>query len=455
MRVLRLAPVGLFAVGLLLAACGGGEGPTNILLVTLDTTRADVLSCYGGKPKTTPAIDALARRGVLFENAYSALNVTKPAHVSILTGARAIQHRVFSNAALIPEDVEPLPLILRDRGYQTGAFVSAVQLGESTGWRGFQHIDGPRAAARDGRPVVDGAARWMREAREPFFLWVHLFEPHTLYTPPEKFAKRFYEGDPKSGDGPLLAKEPFIAGWNYPPMQEWIAGVRDPAWARAMYEAEVAYTDKLVGDLLSALDRSGRLERTGIVLTADHGESLGEHGVYFDHAGLYEASLRIPLVVRWPGTGGGRRVSEIVTQLDILPTLADLVGFGLPQTDGVSLRPLLEGTSGFAEREVHVFESAHNQHIAVRRGRWKAIWPVFEKHRFFAAEPELYDLEADPTETMNVIAEHPDVVSELEPYAAPWRALGVITKGDVPEVSAEVQEMISGLGYAGGDEDGE
>jgi arylsulfatase A-like enzyme len=455
--VCRLAPFPIGLLGLLAACAGGGGEDPNLLLVTLDTTRADALSCYGAAAGTTPALDALAESGVLFENAYSASNVTKPSHLSLLSGTRAIRHRVFSNHVLIPEEVVPLPLLLERRGYATAAFVGAVQLGEGTAWRGFGHVDGPQKAQRDGARVVDGAVKWLRdhEAAEPdrpFFLWVHLFDPHTLYSPPENLARRFYEGDPRAGDGPALADEPFLEGWNYPPMKKWIRGIRDREYAPAMYAAEIAYTDGLVGRLLRRLEDSAFAEDTAVVLTADHGESLGEHGIFYDHAGLFEPSLRVPLLVRWPGIEGERRVDDVVTLLDVVPTLADLMGFGLPASaDGRSLRPLLENTGPADAPEAFVFEAAHNHHVAVRRGRWKAIWTNVDDHHFFTTEPRLYDLEADPGETRNVHDEHPDVVAELEVFAAPWRALGVVAKGDLPVMSDDVQAMLDDLGYAGDD----
>ncbi len=439
----------LAACLLALGACGD-EPPPNLLVVTLDTTRADVLSCYGGDPRTTPSIDALAREGVLFENAFSTCNVTKPAHLSLFSGQPLIGHRVFNNEALIPRDVEVLPNLLRRKGYRTAAFVGAIQLGEHAGWRGFDVVQGPSKTFRRGQAILDDALAWLGAAPgEPFFLWTHFFDPHTLYKPPPELAERYYSGDPKAGDGSLIAEEPFLATWNYPLMSEWVAGLRDRTYAPAMYAAEVEYTDALVGRLIEHLETTGVLERTAIVLIADHGESLGEHGVYYDHAGLYQPSLHVPFIVRWPGIPGGRRVDSIVTQLDVLPTLADMLDFATPNAArGRSLRPLLEGQGDFEERELFVFEAAHNHQIAVRKGRWKAIWPVFESHRFFRKEPELYDLDADPGELHNVWSEHPEVVAELAPHAAPWRSLGTIEKGPLPEVSDELRRSLDALGYA-------
>jgi len=427
----------------------------NVLLITVDTTRADALSCYGGDPRNTPNIDALARSGTLFENAYSATNVTKPSHLSIMTGQRAIEHRVFNNQVLIPPEVEPLPLLFQEAGYATAGFVAAIQLGEQTAWRGFDVIEGPERnrEQRRGEDIVTRALGWVRKHREePFFLWTHFFDAHTLYTPPAELARRYYQGDPRAGDGPLIGEHPFFAKWDYKAMQRWIAGIRDPAYPLAMYAAEVHYMDRQIGRLLDRMEEMGLAEETVVVLVADHGESLGEHELFYDHLGLFDVSLRIPLIVRVPGLEGGRRVPEPVTQLDIVPTLADLFGIRPRHaTAGVSLRPVLEDgdVRELAERDFLIFESAHNHQIAVRRGRWKLIWTVQENSARLPREPQLFDLEADPGETRNLYDEHPEVVADLEPRIEPWIELGTLRKGQMPEMSAEILESLEDLGYAG------
>ena len=453
-----------------LVGCGGGAGDwpargMNLLLVTVDTTRADVLGCYGGDPRTTPNLDRLAGDGVRFSNAYSATNVTKPAHLSIMTGKRSVEHRVFNNQALVPPGTEALPLYMRRAGYRTAGFVAAVQLGDRAGWEGFDVIEGPPKgrSQRAGKEVVDRALEWLKRGTSsgssaPFFLWTHLFDPHTLYTPPAKLARRYYSGNPKLGDGPLIGEAEWFQTWDYNPMHEWIEGVRDEAYAKAMYAAEMEYSDAQIQRLLAYLETTGITDETVVVLVADHGESFGEHGVYYDHAGLYESSLRIPLIVRVPGMeGGGRVVGEFATQLDILPTLSDLFGLGVSvrtsASGGRSLRPLLEGRrEGFDPREYVLFESAHNHHVAVRKGRWKYIHPVFDEHRFFGVEPMLFDLETDPDELRDVRVEHAEVVRELEALVEPWVRMGTIKKGELPLMSEDVLRGLDDLGYAGGDD---
>jgi len=447
-----------------LTACegAGGSSPSggmNLLLVTIDTTRADGLSCYGAERGRTPVIDRLANRALLFERAYSATNVTKPSHLSIMTGSRAIEHRVFNNQVLIPESVEALPLFMSAKGYRTGAFVAAVQLGEETGWQGFEVVKGPPKgkSQRIGQEVVDDALSWMRaDDDRPFFAWAHFFDPHTLYSPPKKFAKRFYKGDPTAGDGPLLSDAPWFDGWEYKPMQQWIEGVRDPEYPRAMYAAELAYTDQQIGRLLKYLEQGELFEETVVVLTSDHGEHFGEHGLYYDHAGLYETALHIPLIVRVPGTPtaeSGARSTELVSQLDIVPTLVELFGLRVEHpTSGQSLRPLLMNQpEAFESRDSLIFESAHNHQIAIRSERWKLIVPINMEHRFLGTEPELFDLTVDPGEENNLAAEHPEVVKQLAFQLTPWLDTGTLAKGELPEMSEEVRSGLESLGYLGDD----
>ena len=453
------AAVILFSAGLTSCAGGSSADERNLLLVTLDTTRADGLSCYGSERSETPVIDSLAKRGLLFERAYSATNVTKPSHLSIMTGRRAIEHRVFNNQVLIPETVEALPLFFSAKGYRTGAFVAAVQLGEETGWRGFDVVQGPPKgkSQRIGQEVVDDALAWLRSDDErPFFLWAHFFDPHTLYTPPKKFAKRFYKDDPAAGEGPLIGAEPWFDGWEYKPMQQWIEGVRDPEYAKAMYAAELAYTDQQLGRLFHYLDKSGLAENTVVVLTADHGEHFGEHGLYYDHAGLYETALHIPLIVHVPGTPSaelGARSDELVSHLDILPTLVELFELRVGSaTPGRSLLPLLAGEPDrFESRDSLIFESAHNHQIAIRSEQWKLIVPINLEHRFLGTEPELFDLSVDPGEEQDLASEHPDVVKRLAFQLTPWLETGTIDKGELPQMSEEVQSGLEGLGYLGGE----
>ncbi len=431
----------------------------NLLLITVDTTRADAISSLGGDPRNTPNIDALAASGALFEQAYSASNVTKPSHVSIMTGQHLIEHKVFNNQVLIPEEVVALPQVMSYAGYRTAGYVAAVQLGQETAWQGFDVIDGPSTGKeqRPGQEVVAPALKYLRRSSKkdkPFFLWTHFFDAHTLYTPPQELAERYYQGNPRKGEGPPLSDLEYFEAWGYKPMDRWIRGVRDPEYGKAMYAAEVNLMDGHIGRILDELKALELEQDTVVVLVADHGESLGEHGLYYDHVGLYEVSLRIPLIVRVPGMPAGVRSAERVTQLDIAPTLGELFGMGgLPGRAGQSLLPLINGSgdSSFAERPL-IFEAAHNLQIAMRDGRWKLILPIFKSNRRLSSEPMLFDLDSDPDELNNLYEVEREVAARMRPQLEPWLALGTVEKGTLPTMSAEVLEGLEDLGYTDGDE---
>ena len=212
-------------------------------------------------------------------------------------------------------------------------------------------------------------------------------------------------------------------------MQNWIKGVRDPAFAKAMYAAELAYTDQQIGRLFAYLEQSELTDRTVIVLTADHGEHFGEHGLYYDHTGLYETALHIPLIIRVPGSPtalSGARSTELVSQLDIVPTLQELFALRVGHsTAGTSLVPLIMNEpKSFASRDSLIFESAHNHQIALRKDKWKLIMPIELSHRFLGTEPELFDLSVDPGEMNNLASEFPKVVEQLSSELSPWILTG-------------------------------
>jgi arylsulfatase A-like enzyme len=424
----------------------------NVLLITMDTTRADVLSCLGGRARLTVQIDQLASRGTLFEEAYSVANTTNPSHLSILSGQRLIEHGVLNNETPIPAETVTLPLLFQARGYRTAALVSAVHVGEAA-WPGFDEIQGPAGLERNAAHLVDPVVEWL-EGREdgdaPFFLWAHFFDPHMIYEPPAVLARRFYSGDPSVGEGPPLSENKSFHRWrSVPRLMEWLGGIRDPDYPRAMYEAEVQYMDRQIGRLVQALDERGLRETTVIVLVADHGESLGEHGIYYDHLGLYESSLRVPFVVVVPGFPEGLRVGAPVSSLDLAPTLRELFDLGPESGGGESLVPWLMGeASQDVDRDL-IFEAAYHHQVAVRNGRWKLIWPL-RRTGALPGEPELFDLSKDPGELYDVFQDHPDVVERLRPKLERWFTEETPT-GNGSGVSEKVRAGLEQLGYTGDD----
>jgi arylsulfatase A-like enzyme/tetratricopeptide (TPR) repeat protein len=415
-------------------ACTEAPAP-GLVLVTIDTCRADRIGCYGARAPRTPAIDGLAERGVLFVDASAPAPLTLPSHCSILTGLYPDRHGVRDNGAdALPEEATTLAELLRAEGFRTAAFVSAFPLEEGFGAnQGFDEFDdsltasslGGNAPAREDAEiaerlfyeerlageVVDAAIPWLREARSgssPWFLWVHFFDPHAVYRPPAHLASQY---------GPTS------------------------------YEGEIAYVDEELARLVAEVDR----DATTIVVTADHGESLGEHSENTHGLFVYQSSLRVPWVIAGPGVPGGVRVEEPVSLVQVTPTILDLLGVDLPAgLDGASARALWE-SGGPDEREaatapVHaecLLPRLHYDWAAlrsVRRDRWKLV---------DAPRPELYDLGADPHETSDVAAQHPDVVRDLAAEIRRHGARGGRLATERRDLDAEAVSRLESLGYVG------
>jgi arylsulfatase A-like enzyme len=359
-----------------LVACGRST-PRGLVIITLDTTRADRLPVYGFDGIATPAIDGLAHDSVVFDTATTVAPLTLTAHTSLFTGLYPPRHGVRDNADR-PLDASHATLaeMLRRRGFRTGAFVGSMVLGAQRGLsRGFDvyHDGGAPGVApprrRSAGDVVDDARQWIDGLGEsPFFLWVHFYDAHAPQNPPIEYRK--LSGDP--------------------------------------YEAAVAYVDVEIGRLVAALAERHRLETSVIVIAADHGESLGEHGEAEHGIFLYESVMRVPLIVRAPGVAP-RRASDLVSLVDIVPTVLDLFGIGsVPLLDGVSVRPALVGRA-LPPRVVYA-ESTYPQRFG-----WSPLRMVRDAHFKYvdAPRPELYDLDRDPLEEQDVHAERPAIAAAL------------------------------------------
>ena len=312
----------------------------NILLVTLDTLRYDVLGAYQdtaarlGETTTapelvhTPVLDDLAAGSYLFEQAWSAGNSTQPSHASILTGASIQDHSLFDNYGSLADANRTLAEELRAAGYRTAAVVCQGAISTPAGFgQGFDlFVPADATSGTDGRIAVDLASRWLeqQDGDAPFFLWVHLFDPHTPYLLPDGFVESFGEAVGVPLPDPQTAPPLLPPATQVPPELAFLEGVRSEAYADYLYHVEVAYTDALMGDLLAALEPHHADTLT--VVTADHGECLGEHGSYYNHRGLSPETLHVPLMVQLPGQTEGKRVAERVTNRDITPTVIGLLG---------------------------------------------------------------------------------------------------------------------------------
>src|SRR5260221_2338332 len=413
----RPAPV-VFVASLLAAGCARAprEAGLNVLLITIDPLRADALGGYGRPQAETPFMDRLAAGGVPFVEARAQNVVTLPSHANILSGLYPVRHGVRDNAGFrFPRDQETLATRLKKRGYRTGALVSASPLDSRFGLdRGFDVYDdrfgggdAPSAFVMEERPGAETVAlarQWIEEQGPgPFFPWFPLSEPPFPYAPPEPFRSRF---------------------------------AADP------YHGEVAAADATLGPLLKPILEAGATGRTLVVLTSDHGESLGEHGEMTHGIFAYDATLRVPLIVYAPRLFRARVVTEAVRHVDLVPTILDALAVGVP-TDvaGQSLLGLLAGRSA-PERETY-FEALSS---AKNRG-WAPLYGLVQGGRKLIdlPIPELYDIARDPGETNNLAARDPEGLLALRSRLAGLRANDP-GWGEARE-DAAVRERLRSLGY--------
>jgi len=438
--------------------CFGPEGPKpNVLLITVDTLRADRLGVYGFHLETSPAIDRLAAQGVIFEHAISGASFTAGSHASIMTSRYTREHTIgYDNGGTRLEGATTLAEIFSREGYQTAAFIGNIVLNRSSGLdRGFETYDDELPSAELNRKFVferiaeqttERALLWL-ENREsgPFFLWVHYQDPHGPYTPPPEYKGRF-QPEFTSDEKPLPVLEEMLGLNGIPPYQE-LDGVRHPSIYKTRYAEEIAYTDHWVGELISRVDAIQSDADTIVVFTADHGESLGEENRYFLHgSSTLPDQAHIPFIIRAPGLPEGRR-TEIVHHVDILPTILDLVGFETPaDTSGIALGPILRGESTLPDRLVYCDEgfdlSAYGPGGFVRVDGILAAWnsgdvdepaimaPRWAKYRWAIGEPwqALDSIEGIPKEEIGSYFRQavPMVESEdrSETRAKMLRALG-------------------------------
>lgn len=425
----------------------------NLILITLDTARADYFSSFGGPADLTPNIDSVGAGGVVFENAYSQTNVTNPSHAAIFTGAYAIDLKILNNRTSFAgggSNADTLAAAFQRAGYRTGAFPATSHVSSRRlDLPGFDHAP-PISGDLDAATIVDRSLLWIEaDDPRPFFAWLHFFDAHIPYQAPPGYRERFYNSDPTRGNLPLLRNN--LAFQKAPERaRRQFRNVRDPYFPVAMYKAEIRYLDHEIGRLMARLGEARLEKTTGIVIIADHGESLGEHGIYFDHAGLYEVSLRIPFLARLPGFPSGIRVEERVGQIDLVPTLERLYGVSLRPTvprRGLDLSVRMRGLPdpALSTERVSIHEDAHNRVVMARRGPWKLILRV--SNPWFSRDPiALFNLADDPRETRNVADEHPEVVGELKPHLARWVQTGAWRKVDA-DVDVEEIERLRALGY--------
>ena len=440
----------LFAGAIAALGCASEEPPPNVLLITIDTIRADHLSAYGYELETTPELSRLAGEGVRFDTAYASTATTAPSHVSLFTSLHPVTHRVVKNGRPLAPGHETLAEILSSKGFDTAGIVSSYVLsgrfdygqGFDTWNEDFELADVPELpVAWDGQ-IIPGkfhgraddttrrALSWLRarsKGAPPFFLFVHYYDPHDPYDPPSEFADRFGSASSR----PL----------------ERVVG---------RYDAEIAFTDQEIGRLLAGLSEMGLARDTIVVVTGDHGEGLMQHGHMAHGVNVYEEAIRVPLLFRWPGgIAEGASFDTPVGILDIAPTLLELLGIepGGRGFEGRSLAPVLRGDiADYESQPIWSYRRSYEprmvertwvegEKFAVRKGRWKYILGPEEQFE------ELFDLEIDPGERQNLFEERPEVAGELRELVESFRERVTRPDPEIPVLDQADRARLEALGY--------
>jgi arylsulfatase A-like enzyme len=430
----------------------------NVLLITIDTLRSDHLGAYGYARKTSPRMDALARSGALFEQAYTYWPKTRGSFVAMMTGKRASQTGYGKSHPMLLGMNPTLASVLRSAGYRTAATVDnpnvARSLGYAQGFDSYRETWEEEALVTEmdrTRVITEDGVRFLADARPdaPFLLWLHYVNPHAPYTPPPPFDAQFQDEASKGGGG----VKP-VPGFHGGVPKQWFVDGRDRlGYYVAQYDGEIAAVDQEVGKVLDALAASPVAAQTLVVLTSDHGESLGEHDYFFDHGeNLFDPSLLIPLVFAGPGVAAGHRSTLFATTLDLLPTLLDAVKVSYPPNlAGESLWPAVRGQD--RPDRGRLYAQNDRNLIATWDRRYKIVGtPEGGEMRY-----TLVDRAKDPGETRNVGAAQPDALRasrrELELFSErvdqEWVTTRRLLEGQSGEekLSAEACEKLRAIGY--------
>jgi arylsulfatase A-like enzyme len=430
------------------------DAPT-VLLVTSDTHRADHMGQADPEAETplvqTPNLDALGNRGIYFTQAYASTNVTNPSHVALMTGTSPRDTRILNNSTRLVSQAPTLAEAFQAGGYRTMAVISAYHLldTESGLGQGFDRVNGPRRNDRDGGLSVDILEQWVAEAEgQPLFVWLHLFDAHSPYGAPAP-----HDGTYWDGPRPFDKQAP-------PPLPErlipyFLTGLTDVDYPLQQYRGEVDYVDVQMGRVL-ALER---MNSAVIAFTADHGESFGEHGVWWDHADLYPQTVHVPLILSWPGSPEGVRNTEFVRQIDVGRTLLDLAKLDLEAFPGRNLSWALDE---FPAADALFELSAHGNVACVQTSSWRLSVHLRNHNEAALADPrqkhqvEFFDLQKDPLCNQNLAKEpaHFARAKRMRGQLLEWLSAADPTGwGESQALTLEAIESLEAMGY-GGDETG-
>jgi len=433
----------------------------KVVLLCIDTLRADHLSCYGYNRETSPNIDRLAKVGTLFENAYPSDVPTQPSFTSMFTGRRGIHTGIVSHSQIenLAEDVPCLAEILSQCGVTT-AGVSTLYMMRRWFARGFRFYMNPIAGIRDRLQQVDAeeinrmALPWIKEHKsEDFFIFIHYWDPHAIYFPPKEEYRRmfYYGGDPCDPNNHSLERAREIPSSPHcirhlkkmAELNNLKGEITDREFVISQYDGEIRYADEKVGEVLSTLEELDILDETMVIITSDHGESLGEHDVYFDHCTVHEHTANVPLIVKHPSASRSREVKALVQLIDLAPTILGF--FNLPLSEGLEghdLFPLLSGDEKDGYPEVYCNQGLWTAQRMIRNERWKLIRTI-DKTAWDFPERELYDLSKDPHESSNLAEEKEDLADQMDYQMQRWLMKELKNQPDPLRI-------IAGMGYLAG-----
>jgi arylsulfatase A-like enzyme len=404
----------------------------NIIFFGIDSLRSDHLGCNGYGRNTSPHIDKLASEGVCFKNYFSPNIPTTPGYASMLTGFDVINTQVVAlrHKGQLREEIKTLPEILKENGYYT----SCVGFTGNPSSRGFdEYLDyqawgswneGRLHKAEKLNDVTIPRMKQLMNQEQPFFLFLRHMDPHAPYLPPSPYERMFYHGDEcepgnKSME-PVFSFKPhkdFHKSWMPP-------GITDKDYVIAQYDGEIAYMDACLQNIIQVLISEGVYDDTLIVLNSDHGETLYEHDCYFDHHGLYECNLKVPLIMRLPAKlPKGKEIKSFASHADLVPTILDILEIKTNvEYDGKNLMTHLNSHDDELEQEFYITECTWMRKHGWRTPEWKLIIAL-EPDFHFKPEVELYNLVADPNELNNLVELRPDMVKKLTNKMENWLAL--------------------------------
>lgn len=423
----------------------------NIVFLSADSLGANHLHCYGYERKTSPTIDSLARGGVLCQQMICPVIPTMPSYTTLYTGQHPINHGIVSHPCDNELDREApfLPWQLLRNGYTTCAVDSLMRTRLWFG-RGYEYYIDPSQRhtmlylSSTCEELNARAIPWIEShAQESFFLFMHYWDPHWPFHPPQRYRHLFYEGDNPTDPN----NHSLDAWWSHPlglaARNTWLRTadglITDADYVEALYDQEIRYFDDGVAQIVDVLERTGLMDNTILIVTGDHGESMTEHGIFFDHHGLYDNTIRVPFVAYGPGLlPAGRELPQMLQVSDIAPTLLDAASVEIPfDMDGESFWPLLTGASD---------EGGHQQVISLE-STWQSKWSLrTDEYKFILSRQpdmygnprtELYDLRNDPLETKNLASQQYVLANQLEARLEEWiaRRLAELGKSEDPVVA--------------------